>query len=303
MPSGLSATNTFSAWFMFALRHRALPLALMAAGLTIIWIAGHAIAGSIPGAFTHVVFLDVGQGDAMFIETPGGRRVVIDGGPDGRIVRSLSRRLPQFDQRVDVLYLTHPDADHLRGALAVLRDLKVTSVFMTGASNMTAGFGEFLKTLEAKRVPAYQLLTGEAIDLGSGATLNVLSPLLSVAGLDLPKTNNTGAVARLTFGERSFLFTADVEAPIERLLVARGLGMSDVLKVPHHGSLTSSSPEFLTAVSPGLAVIEVGRNNSYGHPRPETLQKLAPSKIFRTDQNGDIDMWTDGRSIWVKSAR
>lgn len=290
-------------WLRYFLTHKFAPLFAIGALLLLLWTLAEALRAVLPLPFTHVAFLDVGQGDAMFIETPQHQRLLIDGGPDSRVVRKLTARLPLFDQSLSVVILTHPDADHLNGILAVVERLPVRAVFMAGVFKPTSTYHTFLKVIESKHIPAFQLVKDQQIELDNNIKLEALWPSESVVGFDLNKTNDTGIVTRLTVGERSFLLTADIESPIEAKLVEDNLPATDILKVAHHGSNTSSSPEFLMAASPGLAVIEAGAGNKYGHPRPETLQNLAPSAIYRTDQNGDIDIWTDGVKLWVSTQK
>lgn len=294
---------TLKFWFTYLVRHKYTPGVVGLIMCVAVWAVAEMVVQAVPSAYTHVTFLDVGQGDGMFIETASGRRILIDGGPDARVVKKLARRLPTFDQTLDAIILTHPDADHLRGAFAAAEHFPVKALFMTGVFHPSATYHSFLSFIQQNHIPLYEGRAGESVDFGDGVRMDFLAPKHPVVGWVVAKTNNTAIVSRLQVGGRSFLFTADIEAPIEDQLLKAGIGHVDVLKVAHHGSKTSSEPAFLKAISPGLAVIEVGARNSYGHPAPVTLAHLYLTPAFRTDKNGDVDMWTDGQRIWVQTVR
>ena len=249
-----------------------------------------------------VTFFDVGQGDAVFIENAG-NQILIDGGPGDRILSKLGRRMPFWDRSLDLLILTHPDADHLNGLLEVLKHYQVGMVLDTGVEHSTPQYKEWRETLQKREVAVVVAERGQRVDAGRGVIINILAPFEKVAGTSVPKINNTSVIGRLTHGENSFLLTGDIEGQTElRLLFESPETIdSDILKVAHHGSKTSSREEFLKAVSPKVAVVQVGRKNRYGHPTQEVLDRLAAvgAKIFRNDLDGDIGVESDGFRFWI----
>lgn len=246
-----------------------------------------------------VSFFDVGQGDAIFIETPKRQQILIDGGPSSVILEKLGKEMPFWDRTIELVILTHPEKDHLSGLVEVLKKYQVKNIFWTGIVRNTVEYQEWLKALEKEGAKIFIAKAGQKIII-SRTVLEILHPFESIQGRGLKDSNNTSVVVRLGFGESSFLFTGDLPAFQERELVSRGADIdSDVLKVGHHGSKTSSSEDFIKEVSPELAIISAGKNNSYGHPHQEVLDVLGKYgiKILRTDQNGDIKIFSDGKKL------
>lgn len=263
----------------------------MAIGAILIWTAVFAKAGS---ANLKVDFLDVGQGKAIFIETPDGNQILIDGGPDNSVVEKLSEAMPFFDREIDLIILTHPDSDHLNGLIEVLKRYSVDKIVETGIVDPSAEYQTWGNLIKEKNIPVAFALAGQKIKIGEGFMLEILYPNRSLVGQSFSNTNQSSIVARLEFGKNSFLFTGDAEESTEYFLVATGVNLdSDILDVGHHGSKNSTSQGFLEAVSPETAVIQVGKNNRYGHPAQETLERLKNIKILRTDILGDINFTCD----------
>ncbi len=263
---------------------------------------------SAPDGKLHVTFLDVGQGDATLIVTPSGRQVLVDGGPDPRLVtRGLGARLPFWDRSLDVVALTHPHGDHVNGLLDVLDRYDVDLFLHRSADYPTAEYARWEQAVAERggRSTVVEAQRGHRIALGDGVVLDVLHPgPVTIEG----ETNNNSLVLRLSYGEVVFLLTGDVETPIESMLLARGASLdATVLKVGHHGSATSTSAPFLEAVSPSLAVISVGEDNRFGHPDDEALQRLHAvlphDRVLLTAQHGDVAVTTDGRRLWLQTAR
>lgn len=245
-----------------------------------------------------VTFFDVGQGDAALIETPERTQILIDGGPSGeKVLEKLGKEMPFWDRTIDLIILTHPERDHLAGLLEVLKSYKVENILWTGVIRDTAEFKEWQKLIKEEGA---KIFIAKADLLVVGIGIDVLYPLESLEGKVLRDSNDSSIVVRLVFGKTSFLFTGDATKSVEKELVLDSVKHkldSDVLKVGHHGSKTSTSKEFIEAVSPEIAVISVGRNNSYGHPRQEVLDNLSGAKILRTDLDGDIKIISDAHSI------
>lgn len=261
-----------------------------------------------------VTFIDVGQGDSMLIESPSGRKVLIDGG--GRQENSSSTAITKEDptgrsivvpflrkkgiNELDLLILTHPHDDHVGGLPYVLEKIKVDRVLDSGQAQTSRGYTHFLQLIESKRIPYKIGRAGQIIDLGDGVRGYVLhpsEPLITGTDSDL---NNNSIVVKLDYGRTSFLFMGDTEFEGEDRILSLGHSIrSDVLKVGHHGSRTSTSINFLEAVRPEYAVISVGARNKFGHPNLETLRRLGDYgvKVFRTDLNGAVIFRSDGTNL------
>jgi len=255
-----------------------------------------------------VYFLNVGQGDSAFIQTPQLHQILIDGGPDSTILSKLQTLMPAEDKTIDLVILTHPEKDHLMGILDVLQRYKIDYVLWTGVVRDTAEYKEWISLLDkAKKEGTKVLIAKEGIDIRAGDVLiNTLYPFKYLQGEGMGDTSNESCVvSKIVFGKGSFLFTGDITSKIEKELINNGSDLvSDVLKVAHHGSKYSTFSEFLEIVNPKIAVISVGKN-SYGHPTTETLQRLENFgiKALRTDTEGDIEIVSDGNSINVKNIR
>jgi competence protein ComEC len=251
-----------------------------------------------------VTFLDVGQGDSVLIEDAGGHRVLIDGGPGGDAINlALSRHLPFYDRRIDLVVLTHPDSDHVGGLLDVLIDYDVRAV-MTSAGNTDSSLAqEWRSSLVTSGAEFAGADAGKRVTL-NGATLEVLAPDADDVLLPTQELNETSTVLRLTSGDVSFLFTGDIGETTEAALIRSGADVdATVLKVGHHGSRFSSSEAFLAAVSPSLSVVSVGADNRYGQPSEEAMDRLSGDVVLRTDEDGDITVMTDGAHVWVQTQR
>lgn len=244
-----------------------------------------------------VVFLDVGQGDSIFIQS-GIRQVLIDGGSGGAVLKELAREMPTFDKTIEVLVATHPDKDHIEGLLHVLDHYDVSLVLLpyrSASSQLQEAWLEKLQaTVGSGRTQVRFATTGQRLTTGD-IVMRILGP--TQLALASSKTNNASVITRIDMHDTSFLLTGDAEAVVEQQLV-RALPTElldvDILKAGHHGSKTSSTPAFLGATSPAAAVLSVGAGNSYGHPHPLVLARLQGTHIFRTDESGAIRFLYDG---------
>ena len=239
-----------------------------------------------------VVFLDVGQGDAILI-SEGEKQILIDGGMSGqKLLEKLGEYVPFWDRKIDIVIATHPDADHISGLVSVLKNYSVDQVIESGAESPSQVFGTMEKIISEKKVEKQIARRGMKIKLSDDAELEIFSPTDAiVAGLKKDDTNSASIVAKLTYGENSFLFTGDFPLELESQLVSANLPLSsEVLKVSHHGSKSATSVQFLDYVHPKEAVIPVGKDNRYGHPTAEVLDRLKNNKIkiLRTDILGDV---------------
>ena len=261
-----------------------------------------------PDGLLHLTVLDIGQGDAILVESPNGGTMLVDGGPDPELtLRRIGANLPFFARRIDLLVLSHPHQDHVAGLVDVLDRFRVGAVLHGGIPFGNPAYDRLLTDAARTGVPVAVLRTGQMLEIGAGTTARVLYPTQEDADAPLPEgdINNGSIVLRLEFGGFAALLTGDAEAPIESLLDSRGLLQAvDVLKVGHHGSNSSTTPELVDAIHPSVAIISVGAGNEYGHPAPETLATFASRPgiaVFRTDLQGDVEVVTDGTTLRVRT--
>ena len=242
--------------------------------------------------------LDIGQGDGLFIETPSGTQIMFDAGPPRSVLGPLSHVMSPFDRTIDGIVITNPDADHIGGFLDILKNYKVSKVFEPGTFNDSKTYQNLEAEIKRQNIPDILVKRGMRLDLGGGAVIDILFPDRDVSTW----TSNDGSVvARMTYGNTSIMLTGDATASTEKIILRENSPAqlrSRILKVGHHGSRTSTSPEFIKAVSPVYAMISDGKNNRYGHPHQEILDTLAAfgAKIFRTDLLGSIVMSSDGQN-------
>ena len=286
------------------------------------WVKAHLLTGflvlllfflrilwSWPDQNLRIITCDVGQGDAILIQR-GFTQVLVDGGPNNRVLECLGKNIPFWDNTIEGILLTHPQADHLNGFVSVIQRYDVRRYYSTGIPNETAGY--------------YQLIEGITQEKGAeivktDASVSVSYDDLSLKILWPPKENlkhskshyqnasydlNTDSVVfRLEYHDFTALFTGDIGVKEELALISEGVLLdSDVLKVGHHGSKTSSSTGFVESVSPEVALISVGKKNRFGHPTPEVLEGLAllVPIIKRTDVSGTVVLVSDGSSYWFE---
>jgi len=241
------------------------------------------------------VMLDVGQGDALFIESPTGTQVLIDGGPSKKILSQLSRVMSPLDRTIDAFIITNPDQDHVAGLLDVLKIYKVGKVFESGALTDSKIYQNFKEEIKKENVQNFLVRKGMKLDLGGGVFIDILFPDRDVSTW---ATNEGSVVAKLSYGNISFMLMGDATSKTEQIILkgnSKAQLDSTVLKVGHHGSRTSSTYPFVEVVSPEYAFISDGKDNSYGHPHQDTLSTLSSlgAKIFRTDQLGQIRIECD----------
>jgi competence protein ComEC len=277
-------------------------LILMSGGVlaVLVWLG----VSSLPDGRLHVVFLDVGQGDAILITTPHGRQILVDGGPgSGSLLWPMSRHMPFWDRSLDLVVNTHPDADHLAGLPDVLARYRVDQIMLPDVEANTSLYEAWQAALAQEEATVITAQAGTHLSSQDSVSIDILHPGQVPAGENL---NNHSIVLRLTFGEVSFLLPGDIEEGVEGQLAAQMPGLaSTVLKAPHHGGKDSSSIPFLNAVRPQVAVISVGADNRFGHPAPETLARYTEHSIpvLRTDELGSIEFITDGQRLWVQTGK
>jgi competence protein ComEC len=245
----------------------------------------------------------VGAGDAILVSSPTGRHLLIDGG-EAQAARAVLAVLRQRSAcPLDLILLTHRHADHLGGLKKVVEQCGAKLFMDSGFAHPSPMYGHLLDALEKHHVPLRQAELGRQIDLGGGAVLTLLGPPQPFIEHSVDSVNANSVVSRLALGKTSLLFAADAEAQAERRLLGSDVAIrSTVLKVGHHGSRTSSTAELLRAVSPRLAVI----SNAAGdpkHPHPETLARLAGTKVVETAQEGTIHLTLDGEKVTFRTGR
>jgi len=213
--------------------------------------------------FLEVTFFDIGQGDAIFIENEKMHQVLIDGGPDNTILEKLASEMPSWDRTIDLIILTHPEHDHMRGLIEVLKRYEVENVLWTGVVREGAEYEEWEKLLKEEGAKIYIAESGQRVSTQDDSFfIDILYPLESLELVKEKNLNDTSVVARLVFRENSFLFTGDISKKIEKELIEKEFEIdSDVLKVGHHGSKTSTGEDFVREVSPDIAVIQCGKDN------------------------------------------
>jgi competence protein ComEC len=246
--------------------------------------------------------LNISQGDSLFIESPSGVKVLMDGGPDDNLIRQLPHVMPWWDKHIDAIIITNSDSDHYGGFISLLQTYKVDVVVESGYRSATSDYALLEKEIAEKHIPEILARLGEVIDLGDGAQIKILFPDRDVSGL---ASNDASIVSRLTYGETSVLLTGDSTKKIEDYLIQLdGPNLqSTILKVGHHGSNTSSSDEYVKIVSPQFAVISDGQDNTYGLPDQQTLDTLNKYKvpIYDTCVMGNIILHSDGKQFTLEN--
>jgi len=251
-----------------------------------------------------VSFLNIGQGDSSLIQTMDGKNILIDGGPDDSVIFELSKELSWFDRTIDLMILTHPHADHISGLTEVIERYDVRKILYTGVPHSSPTYIHWLKLVQEKKIPITIISKSQTIELTEDCFIEILYPISSLLNLDVSNLNNTSVVLKLVHGETKFLFTGDIESETESELLRSGIDLSaDVLKVAHHGSDTSTSLEFLKAVRPEFAVMQVGEDNKFNHPSIRILKRLERMnvEIFRNDIDGTVRFKSDGKNIFLKT--
>ncbi len=279
-----------------------LVVSLLAVSLMIIvwygWSVRHA--RTIASASCRMVFLDVGQGDAILIQTPDHQDLLIDGGPRDTVSRQLGPYLGFGNNEIETAILTHPDSDHLTGLLAVVNDWPVRTVLTTGVVTTTKLYQRWVTTVEKSSAKIVPVQSSQVYKLGNYLTIDILwpdqswngKPYTAKASNGRGGINDTSVGTKITCAGSTALMIGDASDAVEVALLAEGKNIhADLLKIGHHGSKFSSDHEFLQAVAPDVAVIPVGRDNRYNHPHPAVLERLTSLHIpvYRTDQQGTLE--------------
>lgn len=256
-----------------------------------------------------IYFLNVGQGDAEYIKTPSGQDILIDGGPDSSVLNELGRVMDFGDREINLVILSHPHADHLTGLVQVLNRYKVDEVWETGVEYPSATYDSWKNVISEKQIPDKFVKAGDTKEF-SDTKISILYPLSPInpptGGQKIDNLNNASIVNRLDYKKFSVLFMGDAEKEVQKKLLNPPTGgqniFATILKVAHHGSENGILEDFLRVVRPAVAVIEVGQKNTYGHPAPSIINLLKnyAVRIYRTDQNGTVEIDSDGEGYLVK---
>lgn len=255
-----------------------------------------------------IVFCNVGQGDAIYIRTPNGSDIVIDGGPDEKMLHCLSDHMPFWDRKIEIVMLSHPHADHLQGLIPLIKRFDVDHFITEDLTHDSFVYKHLLEELKKKAIPIEKAFTGTQIETTDGVVLKALGPTkeyiqeTSPEGTIRESEEFASLITELSFGNFKALFTGDSQ---EKGLINAFKSYSsihyDIFQVPHHGSKTGISETFLKSVFIQYAIISVGKN-SYKHPHPITLSLLQKNHIpiLRTDTIGDIVITTDGKAVSIQ---
>ncbi len=248
-----------------------------------------------------VSFLNIGQGDSIFIETPDGYQALVDGGPDMSVLRELGHEMSFFDRSIDMIVASHPDADHISGLTDVLTRYDVATVIETTNGKETLVTKNLATAVENEQAQVINPEAGQVIMLGASTTLRFLAPTGDGTNWE---SNMASIIIRVEYGSTSVMLTGDAPIEIEKYVVGAypNFLKSNVLKLGHHGSKTSSSNEFLDAVHPEYAVVSAGLNNKYGHPHQSVMQAVTARniKVDETSKEGTITFYSDGKTVWKK---
>ncbi len=249
---------------------------------------------------TSVTFLNVGQGDCEIIQLADGRVILIDCGESEQWKTVATYLDKENIETIDYCIATHPHSDHMGGMSYIIERYNIGEFYMPNAVGTTKVYDAMLDALEDKDAAVLEASAGTVMIDEDSVKAEFLAPVSE----EYDDLNNYSAVLKLTYGDTSFIFSGDAEEKSEKEMIKKYSGSlkSDVLKVGHHGSSTSSCDEYLDAVDPEYAVISCGKDNSYGHPHDETLEALSRRgiKTYRTDEDGTVVMNTDGVKITVK---
>ncbi len=258
-----------------------------------------------PNNVLTVSFLNVGQGDAVFIEAPNKKQILIDGGGDATILRELGNVMPFYDRSIDIVVVTHPDKDHIGGLVDVVQNFSVDQVIRSGVDSDTSTYKLFDSLIVRKNIDEHIATRGMRIyiDEELGIYADVLHPAYDVSRVN--DKNDASIVLRIIYGDTEFLLTGDASVRIEKELITKGDVQeirSDVLKLGHHGSKTSSDLEFLQAVQPELAIVSAGCDNRYGHPHGEVVDRVEKLgiTILETCIYDTVTLESDGINIMVQ---
>jgi len=250
----------------------------------------------------NINYLNVGQGDATLIKTPFGQNILIDGGPDDKVLDEMGRLLSWNDKVIDLMVLTHPHDDHVTGLISALERYEIKKIIYTGVAHTSPNYLKWLQLIKEKHISMAIGIAPQKINIGPECYLEIVYPFQN-QDLSQEELNNTSMVINLVYGNTNFLFTGDIHSDKEEMIAEKYPNWNvDVLKIAHHGSNTSTSDVFLNALKPKIGIIFVGLNNPFNHPEKRVINRLLNQKIkiFRTDKDGTISIFSNGKEIYKK---
>lgn len=270
----------------------------------IVWIAAFNN-GSADNQNTKVYFLDVGQGDSEYIKIPSGEDILIDGGPDDKVLQELGKVMSFGDRKIDLVVLTHPHADHLTGLVDVLNRYEIGEVWESGVEYPSKTYDAWKSEIKNKNIPDKFVSAGNEKSFNNGQIkFKVLYPLSSLKNKTIDNVNNASVITRLDDNKFSVVFLGDAETQVQKQISWK-MQKTTVLKTGHHGSRNGTVEEMLKIIRPAVAIISAGKDNKYGHPHAETLNLLKSYavQIYRTDQNGTVEVSWDGVNYNVQTGK
>ena len=290
-------------------------LAIVLGLLSVILASLLGVGRGIASSSLKVSFLDIGQGDAILVQTPGGHDMLIDGGPSDRILEKLSQEMSYFDRHLDVVVSTHPDADHITGLIVVLQKYDVDRIIISPSKGHTGVFEVLQKSIDEELLSRSEDSTlhksihvgkaGDTITFGDGVVARIIYPAKNFHG-NKKYTNDASVSMVITYGNESVLLTGDLPSTYERSLISAQLPRNvTIYKAGHHGSKYSSGDVLLSYIRPEYAVISAGKDNTYGHPNPETIGRLKvySQEILSTIDRGTITFLLDGKGVELETEK
>jgi beta-lactamase superfamily II metal-dependent hydrolase len=248
-----------------------------------------------------ISFLDVGQGDAILIKTPSGHDMLIDGGGGNVVLEKLSHTLSYFDKHLDIVVETHPDADHVTGLIPVLGKYDVDTIVTSPLAGHTGIFDELQRAIDDEKAVVRVGRKGDRIDFGDGVVAHILYPAQNFQKSN-QDTNDASVSVLITYGDQSILLTGDLPSTYEGELLGKDLPRHNTIyKAGHHGSKYSSGDQLLSYIRPEYSVISAGKNNTYGHPHAEVMERLSvySQEVLSTIDKGTINFFLDGHNVRV----
>ncbi len=253
--------------------------------------------------------LDIGQGDSIYLRLPSKEDILIDGGPDDRVLTQLGQAMPFGDHQIELVIISHNHADHIGGLLAVLQRYQVKEIWLSGAIHTTDQYLQLLQLIKEKQIKTSVVKAGSLATYG-GVHFLVLFPLTEMTGQQPEDQHDATVVVKVSWQQWCALLTGDLDIRHEQMIIPAAASLNEslhcpILKVTHHGSAHGTSPAFLTAVQPEVGLISVGAKNMYHHPAPSLLERLRQAQVqtYRTDTNGTVTLTTNGLRYWTKTER
>lgn len=247
-------------------------------------------------------FFDIGQGDAIHLRLPHDQDILIDGGPSNRVIEKLGSAMPLFDRHIDIVVATHPDADHITGLIGVMRTYRIGLLLILDIKRNTPEYDDLLAAAHKYQIPIQKARPGQIFQFVSGARFEILASGDSEGAEKGTPLNDSSIVAIMRYQDIEMLFTGDAGTAVEQEILAKYPSLQvEILKAGHHGSRTSTSKALLHAVNPQAVIISAGKDNTYGHPHREVVERIERSgaQLYRTDTQGDITIVSDGKTFEI----